>query len=79
MSASFYGDQETGCSASAPGGGEGEQAAAQVARGDYRADNPGIQQNPPWLMASGFLLTFDPFWFGREQRSLFTGAPRTYI
>lgn len=28
-----------------------------------------------WL--SGFLLTFDPFWFGREQKSPFTRAPHT--
>lgn len=62
-----------------PGSREGKQAAAQVARGDYEADMPGIQQNPPWLMTSGFLLTFDPFWFGREQKSPFTRAPHTYI
>lgn len=79
MPASFYGDWESGCSASAPGGGDGKRAGAQVARGDYGADNPGIQQNPPWLMASEFPLTFDPSWFGREQKNLFTGAPHTYI
>lgn len=79
MSASFYSNWETGCSTSVPGSGKGKQAAAQVASGDYGADKARIQQNPPWLMTSGFLLTFDPFWFGQEQKSLFTRAPHRYI
>lgn len=57
--------------------GKASRAAAQVARSDYGDDKPGIQQNLPWLMTSGFLLTFDPFWFGREQKSPFTRAPHT--